>query len=65
MNGLEEERKPTNYECWYHLIEALEMMKTAKPEERSELARRYAVSITEMEKITAYFKVFILDGQPE
>jgi len=69
MNDLEErkptERKPTNYECWYRLAAALKMMEAAKPEERSELARRYAVSITEMEKVVAYFKVFVLDGQPE
>jgi len=33
------------------LREALEEMREAKPEERSELARRYAVSITELEGI--------------
>jgi hypothetical protein len=41
------------------LKEALEAMREAKPEERSELARRYAVSITELEKVIAYYVVFV------
>lgn len=38
---------------------ALETLRLAKPEERSEKARRYAVAITELEKVIAYFKVYI------
>jgi hypothetical protein len=38
---------------------ALEAMREAKPEERSELARRYAVSITELEKVIAYFVLYV------
>ena len=38
---------------------ALETLRNAKPEERSEKARRYAVSITELEKVIAYFKIYI------
>jgi hypothetical protein len=38
---------------------ALETLRNAKPEERSEKARRYAVAITELEKVIAYFKVYI------
>jgi len=41
---------------------ALEAMREAKPEERSELARRYAVSITELEKVIAYHIVFVDGG---
>ena len=41
------------------LKEALEAMKEAKPEERSELARRYAISSTELEKLIAYFLVYV------
>jgi hypothetical protein len=41
------------------LKEALEAMREAKPEERSELARRYAVSITELEKVIAYFVLYV------
>jgi hypothetical protein len=41
------------------LKEALAEMREAKPEERSELARRYAVAITELEKVVAYFVVYV------
>jgi hypothetical protein len=46
-------------EALEHLRKALEVMKAAKPQERSELARRYAISITELEKVLAYFVVFV------
>jgi hypothetical protein len=39
--------------------EALDALCAAKPDERSEEARRYAVTITELEKVIAYFKVFV------
>lgn len=39
--------------------EALEALREAKPEERSELARRYAVTITEFEKLLAYYVYFV------
>ena len=34
-------------------------LKNAKPEDRSELARRYAVTITELEKVYSYFRVYV------
>ncbi len=34
-------------------------LRTVKPEERNELARRYAIVITEVEKAMAYFIAFI------
>ncbi len=37
----------------------LQRLRDAKPEERSELARRYAVTITEFEKVVAYFRVYV------
>ncbi len=39
-------------------------LKQDKPEERSELARRYAITITELEKVMAYYTVYI-DGKTE
>ena len=39
----------------------LEQMRRAKPTDRSEKARRYAVAITEMEKVVAYFKTYVID----
>jgi len=41
------------------LESALEALQKAKPNDRSEKNRRFAVSITELEKVIAYFKVFI------
>lgn len=41
------------------LEDALEALHKAKPEERSEKARRIQVTITELEKVIAYFKVFV------
>lgn len=32
----------------------------SKPDERSELARRYQVTITELEKVMAYFEQFVI-----
>lgn len=43
------------------LAELITDMRKLKPEDRSELARRYAVTITELEKVYAYFRVFVCD----
>lgn len=43
------------------LDRALSYLITSKPEERSELARRYAVTITEMEKVYAYFMQYVIE----
>lgn len=46
----------------------LAKLKDAKPEQRSEEARRYAVLITEYEKVIAYFETFIymeFDGEQD
>lgn len=43
------------------LIGALDALKKAKPEERSELSRHYAVTITEMEKVVAYYMLYVAD----
>jgi len=43
------------------MVALLNQMRQAKPEERSELARRYAVSITDLERVEAYFQTYVLD----
>lgn len=43
---------------------ALHILRSNKPEERGELARRYAVTITEMEKVYAYFVIYVLGEIP-
>lgn len=42
--------------CIYHKLKA------AKPDDRSERARRYAVTITEYEKVLSYFNTFVREG---
>ena len=42
-------------ETWSALLVAYRKLKASKPEDRSEKARRYAVTITEMEKTMSYF----------
>lgn len=49
-------------ECQKKLEEAMEALRQAKPEDRSEEARRYAVTITELEKVLAYFHTFVVEG---
>ncbi len=39
----------------------LQRLRDAKPVERDELARRYAVAITEYEKSLAFFKYYVVD----
>jgi hypothetical protein len=41
------------------MSDLLEDLRAAKPEDRNEVARRYAVTITELEKVMAYFKTFV------
>lgn len=38
------------------------MLQAAKPTERNEIARRYAVTVTEFEKVMGYFDCFIAQG---
>lgn len=39
---------------------ALEMLKNEKPNDRSELDRRYAICITELEKVVGYYVTWIV-----
>ena len=41
----------------------LKVLKDAKPKERNETARRFAITITELEKVYAYFDKFISDAR--
>lgn len=47
-------------ETWTEMVMAYGKLKASKPEERSEKARRYAVTITEMQKAMAYFYMMVL-----
>ncbi len=43
-----------------NLQKNLAFLRFAKPNERSEKARHYAVAITEMEKVVAYFQTWVV-----
>jgi hypothetical protein len=45
------------------LNDVLEVLRENQPGERSERSRRYAIIITEMEKVVAYFKTWVIDGE--
>lgn len=57
---LSEENRQAARSVMKHLEDVLGEMRASKPDQRSELARRYAVTITELEKTVAYFQVFVL-----
>ena len=45
-----------------HLRAALERLKAAKPNDRSDRDRYYAIAITDMEKLYAYFSTWVING---
>lgn len=55
-------QKIGNQQCLERMIKAYEELQHQRPTGRSELARRYAVTITEVEKVLAYFQTFVVDG---
>lgn len=52
----------TEEEVWNSLLAAYRKLKAAKPDDRSERARRYAVTITEYEKMLSYFNTMVWEG---
>jgi hypothetical protein len=50
-------------ECQVALENALNTLRKAKPEARSDVARRFAVTITELEKVIGYFVTWIVNEQ--
>ncbi len=47
-------------EVLHKMQETLEALRKIKPEERSEQARRIQVTITEYEKVIAYYMAYVL-----
>lgn len=58
------EQKSKDQECLDAIGEALLKLGQSKPKDRSELARRYAVTITELEKAYAYFRTWVIEEAP-
>ena len=44
------------------MVELLQKLRASKPEDRSEKARRIAVTITEFEKVLAYYRAFVVEN---
>lgn len=61
---MDQEQKSKDQECLDAIGEALLKLGQAKPQDRSELARRYAVTITELEKAYAYFRTWVIEEAP-
>lgn len=52
--------------CGAALEKALNLLRNTKPEDRSGLARRYAVTITDLEKVIGYFETWVIrETEPE
>ena len=49
-----------NKDAWTELMKAYHSLKDAKPGDRSELDRRYAIAITKMEDLLAHFHLWIV-----
>lgn len=54
-----------NQNCLDDMRALIQKLRDAKPEERNELARRYAVTITELEKVLAYFYSYVVTNVAE
>lgn len=57
--GLKQEQ--INEDVLKTMKSTLRVLCHARPTDRNELARRYAVAITEYEKSLAFFKVYVVD----
>jgi len=59
---MNEQTGTSDFHCEAAIHNALQTLKDNKPNDRSEYDRRYAITITEIEKVQAYFKTFIIDN---
>lgn len=57
--------KEGNQEVYAKLFDALQSLRTNKPGNKSEFDRRYAVTITDMEKVLSYFQVYVVEAAEE
>jgi len=51
-------------EIWKSMLALNDTLLQAKPEERSDLSRSYAITITELEKLMGYFYTAVILQQP-
>ena len=55
MDGESQESKN-----WTAMCKLWQMLQAAKPTERNEMARRYAITMTEFEKVMGYYYCFVM-----
>jgi predicted RNA-binding protein with PIN domain len=53
-------KESTESKIWTEMISLWQKLEQAKPNGRSEQARRYAVAITEYQKVMGYFYTFVM-----
>ena len=56
------DEESTESKIWTDMISLWRELEQAKPKDRSELARQYAVTITEYQKVMGYFYTFVMQG---
>lgn len=59
---LNQDPKPTPKDVISALGVALKTLKAAKPEDRTQTDRRYAATITDLEKVMAYFVTYVVSS---
>lgn len=61
LAGIPEDDTPSaNEQMWNELLSTYRKLKSAKPNDRSDKDRRFAICITEYEKLLSYFHTMIL-----
>lgn len=62
-NMSEREIDPNVQDAYFTLDKLIQDLKgTVKPNDRSEMDRRFAIIITELEKVLAYYQHYIING---
>lgn len=65
LERLRDMGEPPEVKLYKEMQALLSRMREARPTERTETARRWAVSITEFEKATAYFYAYVVESVVE
>lgn len=55
-----QEEQSVEEKIWSQMMDLWQALDTAKPQDRNESARRYAVTVTEFQKVMGYFYTFVM-----
>lgn len=56
------EEKSAEMQIWDGMMDLWAKLDAAKPADRSELSRQYAIAITEFQKVMGFYRTFVMDG---